>query len=462
MRLPATELCAATAAVLGVLAAAPAGASPTDAQVLEALDQPPIVDGGPLLWTGCEGSAALVSALGGIAVEGDALLLSTGAADSPGTAPELDCASGDRGGLRLNLAAPADARALEIDLVVLSQDWQDAVHPPLQDRIVIDVFNSLWSGPAAIELSGAALDLDSALFGPDSDGQLDGTGLDGAGTTGWLRVVAPVSPGSVSWLALGLVDVGDSLGDTLMLVDSLRFRSEPAPGGWAWVGTDEPDEPFALGSLGPKSGPSAGGGAVVLRGVGFTEGTQVLWQGELLEDVTVDTAEQTIRVSAVPPGEVGAVEVGVRRPGMLRRRRDAYRYVDAVGAPGRRPELVAISASSGPGESPLPIDLTTRWLDADPRVFLVNEQDEVEQLLRIEDRQQGDGVEILRVVLPPHAPAFVGLRVVNADGTRSSPPRLFEYGASAATAAPPGAVSCAAAPSGSLLFGLPWLLRRRR
>ncbi len=80
-------------------------------------------------------------------------------------------------------------------------------------------------------------------------------------------------------------------------------------------------------ALNPDRGSTAGGEAVIIKGVGFVDGIVVSFYGRPATDVTV-LDDSTLRVTT-PAGPVGPVGVNVRNPGEVPYTdENAFRYVD--------------------------------------------------------------------------------------------------------------------------------------
>jgi hypothetical protein len=64
---------------------------------------------------------------------------------------------------------------------------------------------------------------------PLGTGELDGTGFEGHGATGWLTVKSPVDAGTDVTLRIGVWDMVDHILDSTVLVDDFRWLSDSAP-----------------------------------------------------------------------------------------------------------------------------------------------------------------------------------------------------------------------------------------
>jgi hypothetical protein len=65
---------------------------------------------------------------------------------------------------------------------------------------------------------------------PLGTAELQGTGFEGHGATGWLQTVAPVKPGEEFELLLGISDAGDGILDSTVLLDSFQWLATPSSG----------------------------------------------------------------------------------------------------------------------------------------------------------------------------------------------------------------------------------------
>lgn len=160
----------------------------------------------------------------------------------PGVTPSPNAHDG--AALQLTVRVPVDAHSMSFEHALFTADFSADVCSKYNDAFVaimsppppgaIDgnvVFDAL-GGPI-----GASSPLLQACTPGTYDGitfacglgaaALQGTGFEGHGATGWLRTTVPVDPGSTITLLFAVWDSGDGTFDTTVLLDSLRFWTQP-------------------------------------------------------------------------------------------------------------------------------------------------------------------------------------------------------------------------------------------
>ncbi len=199
----------------------------------------------PALVTG----AALASPFSGFPLDGgDFAALSTGAADDVEPADQGLFANRDGGGgaidgrgpgardvsvLQIGLQVPSGANCVSFAFRFLSEEFPDLANP-YNDAFIAELDASTWStSDSAITAPG------NFAFGPGGRvvsvnglGAAASTDANGIGTrfdhgTAILRASAPITPGPHT-LFLSVLDQGDGIVDSAVLIDRLQFTATPA------------------------------------------------------------------------------------------------------------------------------------------------------------------------------------------------------------------------------------------
>lgn len=160
----------------------------------------------------------------------------------PGIAPSPNAHDG--AALELTVRVPVDAHAMSFEHALFTADFPSDVCSKYNDQFVVImsppppgaldgniVFDGL-GGP--IGASSPFLQVcapgtyDGLTFAcGQGTAALQGTGFEGRGATGWLRTTVPVEPSSTITLLFAVWDSGDGTYDTTVLLDSLRFWTQP-------------------------------------------------------------------------------------------------------------------------------------------------------------------------------------------------------------------------------------------
>jgi MYXO-CTERM domain-containing protein len=401
----------------------------------------------------------------------DMALLSTGNAD--GLCNDYDYPPGGEGGdsatLSFQLNVPDDANSYGFNFFFLSREYPEYVGQIYNDEFSVEVTNPAWSGQIVFDAFGNVVSVNNALFVVTTPGPLTGTCFDEHGGTGWTQTVAPVTPGSVLELTFNILDRGDGIFDSAVLIDNFLFSSIPIdePG----TEIPNPDGPLRLSFLSPKEGDIAGDYEVAVTGRGFNADTVLLVDGEPVPegDISIAASGELILIASMPAHAEGDVDIEVQRGDETVTLETGFAYW-AV-SPGERPPRIrgvfphTLSPDGG-------TELQVRGDDFDREasvVFLtVGEGGEFTgstDAASIEPRELEDGTVELIVVAPPHATGWVDLLVTNPTGAESVPGYPVDYDGRATQPREPGQ-DCSCSSGGGqarwgLLLGL-LLLRRRR
>ena len=160
----------------------------------------------------------------------------------PGVTPSTVARDGVA--LELTVKVPVDAHAMSFDHALFTYEYAQYVCSQFTDSFVVLMDPppaGAVSGNIVFDALGGAVGVNSALLAVCAAGThkgitfgcgqgtagLQGTGFEGHGATGWLRTTAPVQPGSTITLLFAVWDAGDGTYDTTVLLDSLRFWTQP-------------------------------------------------------------------------------------------------------------------------------------------------------------------------------------------------------------------------------------------
>jgi outer membrane receptor for ferrienterochelin and colicins len=426
-----TETAAVT--VLSALAAAAFASGPAEglagstvgslAQAL--LTQPETLLGGSLI--GPPESRATWYFLGGIRpFDGAAMVVFStgelGAEPMPGSDLGAAGEDDDIAGLQLSLRVPDDANSLRLAyrlLVPLDPETGEAA--PGEDRarmlvqgdpLALDPWTSSDLLPDSLALGGAtALEREGTPF----------SGATGAGTA-WLEAVVPVVPGSQITVLLEVRDGGDAFGDSVLLLDGLRFDAgvpeSVRPGRAPLLLAVDPD------SIAPDRAST-----VLLLGRGLPEDLRVRLFRDGAPELDLPSAD--VRVLSPERVELDLPPLGEDLRGLELGWGDStIRWDEALGVELPRPRIERLRPDVGPPEGGGLIalegsgfvDVSSIWIGAAE--------------LATWQAQSG---EIIEFVAPPGEPGLADVLVITAGGSFEaaeayaySGPRADEEGAGAA------------------------------
>ena len=136
--------------------------------------------------------------------------------------------SGDKSALVISLKVPEGANSLVLDFQFLSAEYPEYVGSTYNDKFRIDVTGTGWSGNAAKDPKGSAVNVNSVLFSVKGGKKLSGTGMDNGvgGSTDWVSTHIPVKSGTTVKLDISVADDSDGYYDSIGIVDGLRWSSQ--------------------------------------------------------------------------------------------------------------------------------------------------------------------------------------------------------------------------------------------
>ena len=160
-------------------------------------------------------------------------------ADLPGSFAECGGLSpgsiGDSSAFEVEVVAPDDAVAFEVDVRFLTADYGDSVCTDYMDGMAVLLSTDTPRGPVetnvavddlgrpitvlAVEACAEGTHGGVAFSCPLGTSSLVGSGYASHGATGWRRLSVPVEGGSRSTIRFAVWDAGDSLVDSVLLVD---------------------------------------------------------------------------------------------------------------------------------------------------------------------------------------------------------------------------------------------------
>jgi hypothetical protein len=199
---------------------------------------------------GDEGMFDVLAALGVIQppITPTMCLLTTGQADNITQAEDFDwpgsggdTSAGDLAEFQVVLTAPVWARSIEVTWYFLSREYPEWVGSNYNDTFELHVASEIWTGNAAYDALGNPVTVNSALFVVTSPTDLQGTGFDNDGGTGWVTTRLPCQPLDELSLTFTIYDVLDGVWDSAVLVDSVLFSEEWIAGPWTDPRGDDDD-----------------------------------------------------------------------------------------------------------------------------------------------------------------------------------------------------------------------------
>lgn len=139
--------------------------------------------------------------------------------------------------LRYRFQAPAGAHSIRFDFNFLSTEFPEYVNAGYNDRFTVSLESpSRNYGNITFDQNGSPIGIDSVFFDEPCT-ELTGTGFDlndfgycDAGATGRLTTVAPIEPGETVTLTFTLMDAGDGIYDSAVMIDRLHASAEEIQG----------------------------------------------------------------------------------------------------------------------------------------------------------------------------------------------------------------------------------------
>ncbi len=134
--------------------------------------------------------------------------------------------------LRLELLVPEEASSLSYDFAFLSTEYPGYVGSAYNDLFVGWIESEAWTGNVSFDAEGNPISLNAAFFDlTDGDGtaaELAGTCMRYHGATRWLTSTTAVNPGETIELVLAVFDLSDSILDSYVFLDNVRWGCEGA------------------------------------------------------------------------------------------------------------------------------------------------------------------------------------------------------------------------------------------
>jgi len=141
--------------------------------------------------------------------------------------------------LTFQIQVPRNANALTYDFNFMSAEFPTYVCTAYDDTFLAMLHSEQFDGNISFDDAGRPVTINVGFFdvcntglGPNCAGaaELAGTGFDTYGGTGWLHTIAPVTPGETITLTFHLFDEGDSILDSLVLLDNVQWLGVPVDG----------------------------------------------------------------------------------------------------------------------------------------------------------------------------------------------------------------------------------------
>lgn len=398
-----------------------------------------------------------------------AALLSTGNVNNVTAMDDYDHppagATGDRATLHFRLQVPDWANAYLFQFYFLSREYPEWVGDQYDDNFEVFVDNPAWSGQVVFDAFGNPVSVNSALFAETNPANLQGTGFDQDGGTGWVTTMAPVEPGSVLDITFTVGDEADGVWDSAVLLDGFQFSSTD-PGETPITAHDLPWDPVRVAFTSPKTGPAEGGYPVRLFGSNFDADSRVEINGVDVGDVTFNEADGTLRIESMPPGAAGQFDVTVRRiDGSAHTRSDAFSYTE-TSTGDRMPRVWSVFPDFVHPEGGTTVELRGDTLTNAADVLFVSEDGAATSALQFDPFQDGDDLVLLAVTPDLHE-GWCEIILIDIYGNRIEPGYPVQVSIDAPRAGPALGDQVACSASGSptsatlLLLLLPLVCRRR-
>ncbi|MCA9675120.1 MAG: putative metal-binding motif-containing protein [Kofleriaceae bacterium] len=141
--------------------------------------------------------------------------------------------------LTFTIEVPSNAQAVAYDFNFMSAEFPRWVCSDYDDTFLAILDSSQFHGNISFDDAGRPVTINVGFFdvcqpgaGPACTGaaELAGTGFQSYGGTGWLHTIAPVPPGETITLTFHLFDEGDSIWDSLVLIDNFQWLGVPVDG----------------------------------------------------------------------------------------------------------------------------------------------------------------------------------------------------------------------------------------
>ena len=223
-----------------------------------------------------------------------------------------------------------------------------------------------------------------------------------------------VSYGGPDGMAVALPKSAVGTVDVLLL--TAGHPTETIPDGFTYTpATADPGKMIVVSQVQPSTGPVAGGGLVLIKGLGFPGGALVQFGGQ--ESQSVTWLSPTLLTAQVPAAaKAGAVDVSVTHPtsGLVGILKSGYAYITDASDP----VLEGIKPPTGPAQGGTLAVVTGVGFVPGATFFLGG--------VPAAGSTVHDGA-LATLVTPPGAPGAVELVIVNPDGGWSSLDSAFVY-----------------------------------
>ncbi|MCP4867356.1 MAG: hypothetical protein GY898_01390 [Proteobacteria bacterium] len=402
-------------------------------------------------------------------------LMTTGDPDSTACADydwpgALD--QGDFATLEFELDVPAGANTLRFYTYFLTREYPEWVGSEFNDvytgRITPEAGSVGYEGDILFDAFGNPITVNSALFAVTGGPALAGTCFEKHGGTGWIQAAIPVVAETRITLTFEIWDVSDGIFDSWAILDGFDFDETDIEDP---IVDPVPDEPLRIGFVSPKEGPLEGGGQATIHGFGFTPQTQVIWNGEVLTDVTMQNSGEALRIDSVPGHDATeSIDIVVVREDESATLIGGYTYYDPTeGLP--RPEIHAVEPGEAhpDGGTLLTVIGTGIW-SAATAAFIDEDGNATDVDMGTVTGPAGGSQQVV-VTAPQHPEGWVSLVLTNttADDSVESvgyPILVTMDAVSGRIDLPRDGCSCSAGASkaapGLLLLLVPFAMRRRR
>jgi len=127
--------------------------------------------------------------------------------------------------LELKLQAPTNAIGFKLKFNFFSADYPENICSAYSDRFRIVLTSSGLNGNIAFDSLTNPVSLNTSFFAVTNGGDLVGTGMEGGvgAAIGWQTAWAPVNPGETISLRFTIFDTGDSIGDSVAVIDAFEW-----------------------------------------------------------------------------------------------------------------------------------------------------------------------------------------------------------------------------------------------
>jgi len=141
--------------------------------------------------------------------------------------------------LKFTIKVPTNANSLAFDFNFMSAEFPQYVCSQWDDTFLAVLESESYQGNMSFDEHGRPVTINVGFFdvcspsngtGCTNAAELTGTGFEGYGGTGWLHSIAPVTPGETVTLTFHIFDEGDTILDSLVLLDNFQWLGVPVDG----------------------------------------------------------------------------------------------------------------------------------------------------------------------------------------------------------------------------------------